>query len=178
VIEEFFADLFGTRVVLEVVVSLGEGESASRDVEDDLFRVLGVVVGEEAVGGDVGEVAIGEEGVEVFGGGKGVDTGQVGRKRLGSEGVDGGAIRAGGVKVADFAEVGAGSGFGVGGRAFENGVELFLRGFTKDGGGSPGRESGRDGVFVEPASVGVAPEVLAGFAFGIERRAIDSGLRG
>jgi hypothetical protein len=55
VVEEFFADLFGTRVVLEVVVALGEGESAGGDVEDDLFRVLGVAVGEETVGGDVGK---------------------------------------------------------------------------------------------------------------------------
>src|SRR6185437_12006420 len=165
----------GFGVGLEIVVAVGEAQSALVGFSDDLVGVLEVLVGAEAEG-DVGAIHLqaGDLGGELGGG---LDAGEqieLGLEGLGAGGIDRGLVHAGGVVVADLLGDGVFLG-GVGAGVLENLVKGFAVALDQLGEGAPLDLIVGDGMLRHPGAASVLVEVLAGIGGGINGREIGAG---
>src|SRR2546425_11432604 len=99
---------------------------------------------------------------------------QIGLDRPGAASVDRNGVHAARIEVTELTLVGIRRRGRIFGGGFKNRAEALAVRFRQDVEGSPLGEARRYGILIEPAAVGVPPEIRAGLASGIEVGAIDT----
>ncbi len=176
-LHELVADVLVALVVREVVVAVRQRQAAGEHGGDGLLGVLIVLRREKDQGADAPHALQRvQSGLEVSGRLDGGDAVQVGLERAEAGRIDGIGGQAACVEVADLLFVAAGGGGSVLSGGIENDAQALAVLLGQHRKGAPGRKAGGDRIFVDPAAVGVAPEILAWLAGGVEIRAVDPAL--
>ena len=166
------AQLAVDRLVLEVVVTVGQAQAALRQDDHVVVRILLIRGHAEAQRRAQAEVGAAHERRHVRvapGGGDGVEPGLRGCE---AEALDGRGVEVAAVVVADLLRDAAGR--GAGRQCLDDGAHLLVRALAELLERAPARVVGRDLLAVEPVPFRVAIEVIAGLDGRVARAEVEA----